>query len=105
MAYWYCQCRNTSTVIYCNAHVFFYPQVTEPFELVGMDLVGKLTVTDGGNQYICVMVDYFTKWAEAFPLKTKTAEEVTNCIIDFFYKFGAPQRLLTDQGSEFCNKV
>ncbi|XP_071060860.1 uncharacterized protein [Pseudochaenichthys georgianus] len=80
-------------------------EVTEPLELVGMDLVGKLTVTDGGNQYICVMVDYFTKWAEAYPLKTKTAEEVTNCILDFFYKFGAPQRLLTDQGSEFCNKV
>ncbi|XP_071399967.1 uncharacterized protein [Centroberyx affinis] len=51
--------------------------VTEPLELVGMDLVGKLTLTDGGNQYICVMVDYFTKWAEAYPLKSKTANEVT----------------------------
>ncbi|CAI5673972.1 unnamed protein product [Oreochromis niloticus] len=81
------------------------PSVTEPFELIGMDLVGKLTLTDGGNQYICVMVDYFTKWAEAYPLKNKTANEVTSCILDFFYKFGAPKRLLTDQGSEFCNKV
>lgn len=80
-------------------------EVTEPLELVGMDLVGKLNVTDGGNQYICVMVDYFTKWAEAYPLKSKTADEVTNCILDFFYKFGAPKRLLTDQGSEFRNKV
>lgn len=44
-----------------------------------MDLVGKLSVTDGGNKYICVMVDYF--------------------------KFGAPKRLLTDQGSGFHNKV
>ena len=70
-----------------------------------MDLVGKLTLSNGGNQYICVMVDYFTKWAEAYPLKSKTAEEVTNCILDWFYKFGAPKRLLTDQGSEFRNKV
>lgn len=70
-----------------------------------MDLVGKLNVTDGGNQYICVMVDYFTKWAEAYTLKSKTADEVTNCILDFFYKFGTPKRLLTDQGSEFRNKV
>ena len=38
-------------------------------ELVGMDL--KLTVTESGNQYICVMVDYLTKWAEAYPLKIK----------------------------------
>ena len=85
--------------------VFYSSQVTEPLELVGMDLVGKLTQTHGGNQYICVMVDYFTIWAEAYPLKSKKADEVTNCILNFFYKFGAPKRLLTDQGTEFCNKV
>lgn len=67
-------------------------QVTEPFELVGMDLL-KLTVTEDGNQYICVMVDYFKNWAEAYPLKNKSAEEVTNCILDFVYKFGVLQRL------------
>ena len=82
-----------------------FPQVTEPLDLVGMDLVGKLTLTGGGNQYVCVMVDYFTKWTEAYPLKRKTAVEVTNCLFDFFYKFGAPKRLLTEQGKEFCNKV
>lgn len=70
-----------------------------------MDLVGKLATSSGGYQYICVMVDYFTKWPQAYPLKSKNAVEVTKCILDFFYTFGAPQRLLTDQGSEFCNKV
>lgn len=70
-----------------------------------MDLVAKLTPTEDGYQYICVMVDYFTKWCEAFPLKTESAEEVTGCIVKLFYKFGAPKRLLTDQGREFVNKV
>ncbi|RXN04057.1 gypsy retrotransposon integrase 1-like protein [Labeo rohita] len=79
--------------------------VTEPLELVGMDLIGKLTPTESGYQYICVMVDYFTKWPEAYPLKSKSAADVTECIIDFFYKFGALKRLLTDQGREFVNKV
>ncbi|RXN36179.1 myosin-1 isoform X3 [Labeo rohita] len=50
--------------------------VAEPWEIVGMDLVGKLTPTKDGYQYICVMVDYFTKWCEAFPLKSTRAEEV-----------------------------
>ncbi|KAL0152095.1 hypothetical protein M9458_052602 [Cirrhinus mrigala] len=79
-------------------------EVAQPWDIVGMDLVGKLTPTEG-YQYICVMVDYFTKWCEAFPLKTKSAEEVTTCIIKHFYKFGAPKRLLTDQGTEFVNKI
>lgn len=50
-------------------------------------------------------MDYFTKWAEAYPLRTKKAEEVTECIVDFVYKFGAPKRLLTDLGREFVNEV
>lgn len=61
--------------------------------------------TEGGNQYICVMVDYLTKWAEPYPLKNKIAEEMTNCILDFVYKFGVPQRLLTRQGTEFKFQV
>ena len=51
----------------------------EPFELVGMDLM-KLTKTNNVNIYVCVMVEYFTKWAEAFPLPDKKAETVTNCL-------------------------
>ena len=42
-----------------------------PFELVGMDLLGKLSVTTEGYSYICVMIDYLTKWAQAYPLRTK----------------------------------
>ncbi|KAL2083712.1 hypothetical protein ACEWY4_021485 [Coilia grayii] len=60
--------------------------ITEQLELVGMDLVGKLAKTTEGHEYICVIIDYFTKWTEADPLKTKTAAEVTGCIIDFFYR-------------------
>ncbi len=70
-----------------------------------MDLIGKLKTTKSGYQYICVMVDYQTKWPQAYPLRTKTAAEVAGCIIKFFHQFEAPKRILTDQGSEFVNAV
>lgn len=70
-----------------------------------MDLIGKLKTTSTGNQYICVLIDYLTKWTQAYPLKTKCAEEVTQCILKFFYQFEAPKRILTDQGKEFVNEV
>lgn len=66
----------------------------EPWELVGMDL----TRASEGYQYICVMMDYISKWTEAFPLKTKRAEEVTDCIVKLFYRFGVPKIIVTDQG-------
>lgn len=70
-----------------------------------MDLIGKLPLTVKGNQYICVLIDYFTKWVEAYPLPSKAAGDVTMCIVNFFYRFGAPKRILTDQGREFVNQV
>ncbi|KAL1268451.1 hypothetical protein QQF64_033814 [Cirrhinus molitorella] len=36
---------------------------------------------------------------------SKRAEEVTQCVIKLFYKFGAPKRILTDQGTEFVNQI
>ena len=70
-----------------------------------MDLVGKLTKTQDGNMYMCVMVDYYTKWAEVYAIPNKSAQVVSQCIMKLFYRFGAPQRILTDQGSEFVNEV
>ena len=45
-----------------------FSKVTQPFELIGMDLIGKLKTTSTGNQYICVLIDYLTKWTQAYPL-------------------------------------
>jgi len=90
------------SAILCFLFLF---QVSQPFELVGMDLIGKVVKTEAGNEYIAVMVDYFTKWSEAYPLPSKTAADVAQCIIKFFYRFGAPKRILTDQGKEFVNEV
>lgn len=93
------QTRNTCKK---NNNVF---QVSQPFELVGMDLISKLTETKNGNMYICTMVDYLTKWPQAYPLKSKNAEEVMRCILKFVHQFEAPKRILTDQGKELVNNV
>ena len=85
--------------------IFCVLKVTQPFELLGMDLIGKLSMTGGGHQYICVIIDYLTKWPQAYPLHTKSAKEVTECILKFFYQFEAPKRILTDKGKEFVNQV
>jgi Integrase zinc binding domain len=40
-------------------------KVGQPFDRVGMDIVGPLPKTKRGNSYIVVATDYFTKWPEA----------------------------------------
>lgn len=85
--------------------LFYFFKVKQPFELIGMDLIGKLSLTDSGNQYICVMVDYVTKWPQAYPIVNKSAKEVTDCLLKFVHQFETPKRVLTDQGKEFVNEV
>ena len=55
--------------------------------------------------YIFTCTDYFTKWVEAFPLKTKDASEVAQCLRRIFYRHGAPETVITDNGKEFVNEV
>ena len=44
--------------------------VAGPMERVAVDIMGPVPQTDNGNLYILVLGDYFSKWPEAFPLKT-----------------------------------
>ena len=46
--------------------------ITGLWNLWGVDLIGPLTLTLRGNQYIIVATDYFSKWPEAAPLKYTT---------------------------------
>ena len=75
------------------------------WDLVGIDLIGPLPKTLDGFQYIFTATDYFSKWVEAFPLKTKTAAEVGRHICSIIYRHGCPKRILSDQGREFVNEV
>ena len=49
-----------SNYLFLYLSLFVFKQTKVPFELIGMDLVGKLVMTNQENQYICVMVDSFT---------------------------------------------
>ncbi|KAK4397400.1 hypothetical protein Sango_1576600 [Sesamum angolense] len=51
-----------------------------PFDAWGLDVVGPLTKSSGGHLYILAATDYFSKWAEAVPLKEVKKENVADFI-------------------------
>ena len=47
---------------------------TWPLQRWGMDLVGTLPPSQGGNKFVVLAIEYFTRWIEAKPLATITSE-------------------------------
>lgn len=88
-----------------KTHVFLWDQVTDVWELVGIDLSGPFPRTADGYQFILTATDYFSKWVEAFPLKTKSATEVGRHVCSLIYRHGCPKRILSDRGGEFVSDV
>jgi hypothetical protein len=57
-----------------------------------------------GHGYIIVVVDYFTKWAEAMPTFDNTGKTTTLFIFNhIIIRFGVPQAIFTDHGTHFRN--
>jgi hypothetical protein len=71
----------------------------------GADLVEmpKLSKKNSGFKYILMVIDVFSKYGWAVPLKTKTGKEVISALQTIF-KENKPKNLWVDKGKEFYNK-
>ena len=51
--------------------------------------------------YLLVMVDKFTKWIEAKPVKTAESGPVIDFMSGVVHRYGVPHNIITDNGSNF----
>jgi len=51
------------------------------------------------------MMDYLSKWPEAYPLYNKSAKEVAERLADTIYRYGPPDIIVSDCGWEFNSKI
>lgn len=75
-------------------------------ERVAVDVMGPLPRSDRGNRYVLSVMDYFTKWPEAYALPDQEAETVVDALVEgMFSRFGVPETIHSDQGRNFESRV
>jgi hypothetical protein len=73
-----------------------------PLQWWGIDIVGKLTPTQGNYTFAIVVVEYFTKWDEVKPVTN-----ITSATIQIFfwqniiYRYRVPQQITVNNAKYF----
>ena len=76
------------------------------WETLAMDIVGPITESYNGNKYILVVSEYTTRYVMTMPMENQTAKTVAkNFVYEVLLKYGAPEKVLTDQGRNFLSEL
>jgi len=80
--------------------------VGEPWEKMAIDITGPHPVSSKGNKFIITIIDHFTKFAFAFPVKAHDVTTVAKYLVErVFLTYGVPLQLLSDKGAEFEGSI
>ncbi|XP_031343692.1 uncharacterized protein K02A2.6-like [Photinus pyralis] len=89
-------CMHCSNVANSPAKVYHpWEYASSPWQRIHIDYLGPFM-----NTYILIIVDAYTKWIEAIPMKNITANATIRILRDIFSRFGLPVTVVSDNGSQ-----
>ncbi|XP_077251862.1 uncharacterized protein LOC143891100 [Tasmannia lanceolata] len=74
---------------------------------LGIDIIGKVSPkSSSGQEYLLVVIDYFTKWIEAQSYASISSASLAKFITaNIIYRYGVPHQLISDNGLHFKKEV
>ena len=81
------------------------PIVTKPFTDVAIDIVEPFPTAKGRYRFMLTCIDSASRWPEAIPIRTTTTRVVIKCLTSIFTRWGFPEKLTSDNGSQFTSKT
>ena len=74
------------------------------YEVTAVDLFGPLPKTSDGYQWVLIVEDICSRWAELFALKEASAEFCAITLLnEIILRYGVPRRIHTDNGSQLIS--
>ena len=68
--------------------------------MLAVDIL-EVPISRKNHRYLLVIMDYFTKWVDAVPLRDQTAVSISDAVIKLCSNFGIPTVIHSDQGRNF----
>jgi transposase InsO family protein len=79
-------------------------EAREFLDIVSLDIVGPLPITEKGNRYLLTFIDHFTRFCDAIPIARQDTETIAReFVMKIITQFGVPKKLLTDRGANFTS--
>ena len=76
------------------------------FQVLQIDLIGPISrKSSRGHSYVLCIVDQYSRWPEAYPLKTLKAKEVCDCLKTMFNRTGLPLTVCTDNATNMVSSL
>jgi hypothetical protein len=95
-----CQgCQMYSKQTHMPATTLHTIPITWPFAVWGLDMVGLLKTVPSGFTHLLVVVDKFTKWVEAKPIRKFDGKTALKFVKDIVVRFVIPHSIITDNGT------
>lgn len=98
-----CQSKDKGTAY--RAPLGDMPEPLGAWHTVAVDVMGPLPQTRRGKKYIMVITDYLTRYVLAVATPNQTAETTAEVLVEKFMEYGLPERLITDNGSNFRSNL
>ena len=77
---------------------------SKPLDVISIDFLVDLPITDRGNKHILVINDHFSKFIRLYAIKDRQAETAAKYIAEYCLDFGIPEKLLSDEDPAYESK-
>ena len=80
-------------------------RTTQAMEMICVDYL-TLETCKGGYQYVLVITDHYTRYAQAIPTKNMSAKTTADALFhNFIVHYGFPAKIHSDQGANFESQL
>ena len=99
------QCQSSKVARHIKAPISTFAPADRRFGSLHLDLVGPLPPSED-FRYLLTIVDRFSRWPEAIPLRDVSAASCTRVFVrSWVSRHGVPDEVITDRGAQFTGAL